>query len=139
VRASLAKALKKYFSVCKKYSPYPLFETSLAVRGQHPMNEFTRYTQIPVEEVKRITGIGFNGRPISENSRDGARSEKTSRMHIFDIFRMQTDGESLWLDTAASLEEGQARISELQTMNPGSYFLFNQKTQEKIFLNANKS
>ena len=100
------------------------------------MKEFTHYTQIPVEEVKRITGIGFNGRPISDNGREGARSQKTSRMHIFDVFQMQTDGESLWLDTAASLEEGQARISELQATNPGSYFLFNQKTQEKIFLNA---
>ena len=90
------------------------------------MSEFTRYTQIPVEEVKRITGISF----------DGKRIEGTSRIHIFDIFRMQTDGESIWLDTAGSHEEGQTRISELRAATPGNYFLFNQKSQEKTFFNA---
>jgi hypothetical protein len=58
-------------------------------------------------------------------------------VHTVDIFRIQMDGEPVWLDSAVSLEEGRAKISELMASVPGEYFLFCQRTQEKILITSN--
>jgi hypothetical protein len=58
-------------------------------------------------------------------------------VHTVDIFRIQPDGELVWIDSAISLEDGRARVFELMVDIPGEYFLFCQKTQEKIFVSAN--
>lgn len=55
-------------------------------------------------------------------------------MQTFDIFRIQPNGELLWLDAVDSLAEGKNRATEMSKTSPGRYFLFNQETREKIFV-----
>lgn len=47
-----------------------------------------------------------------------------------DIFRKDVQGNPLWLDCAADLQAARFRLSELATLTPGEYFVFDQRTQE---------
>nr|HEV7953657.1 hypothetical protein [Candidatus Acidoferrales bacterium] len=54
----------------------------------------------------------------------------------FDIFRMDASGAS-WLETAASLEEAEARVRKIAENIPGQYLVLNQKTGNKFFITLN--
>ena len=47
-----------------------------------------------------------------------------------DIFRKDVQGNPLWLDCAADLQAARFRLTELATLTPGEYFVFDQRTQE---------
>jgi hypothetical protein len=55
-------------------------------------------------------------------------------MQTFDIFRIQPNGELLWLDAVDTLADGKNRAIEMSKAIPGRYFLFNQETKEKVFV-----
>lgn len=57
-------------------------------------------------------------------------------MQTFDIFRIQPNGELLWVDAVDSLAEGKNRAIEMSKTSPGQYFLFNQETKEKVFVES---
>jgi hypothetical protein len=50
----------------------------------------------------------------------------------FDIFRVAPDGQLLWLEPAATLDEAKARVQDLGASNPGEYLIFSHKTGHKI-------
>jgi hypothetical protein len=62
-----------------------------------------------------------------------------NKVDTIDIFRIQPDGELVWIDSTVSLEDGRARVSKLMVNTPGEYFLFCQKTQEKIYVGKSNS
>ena len=45
-----------------------------------------------------------------------------------DIFRKDVQGNPLWLDCAADLQAARFRLTELATLTPGEYFVFDQRT-----------
>ena len=52
----------------------------------------------------------------------------------FDIFRTETNGGVLWIESVATLEDAQARVQELGMRSPGEYLLFNQETGNKLLI-----
>jgi hypothetical protein len=55
-----------------------------------------------------------------------------SRTPPFDIFRAERNGSVLWIGSAASVAEANARVQELGMRSPGDYVLLNQKTGDKL-------
>jgi hypothetical protein len=53
--------------------------------------------------------------------------------HAYDVLRMTEKGPE-WVDTAPDLEAAKAKIRERAKTNPGSYLLFNQRTQEQVLI-----
>jgi hypothetical protein len=47
-----------------------------------------------------------------------------------DIFRKDIQGNPVWLGCAADLQAARFRLTELATLTPGEYFVFDQRTQE---------
>jgi hypothetical protein len=47
-----------------------------------------------------------------------------------DIFRKDVQGNPVWLACAADLQAARFRLTELATLKPGEYFVFDQRTQE---------
>lgn len=52
----------------------------------------------------------------------------------FDIFRAETNGGVLWIESATTLEDAKARVQELAMRSPGEYLLLNQKTGNKLVI-----
>jgi hypothetical protein len=75
--------------------------------------------------------VSRNGVPKKEGSK--------AKVDTVDIFRIQSDGELVWLESAISVQDGRAKVSELMMNTPGQYFLFCQKTQEKIYVGSDGS
>jgi hypothetical protein len=53
---------------------------------------------------------------------------------LFDIFRIETNGGVLWIESAATLENAKARVQELGMRSPGEYLLLNQETGNKLVI-----
>jgi hypothetical protein len=53
---------------------------------------------------------------------------------LFDIFRTETNGGVLWIESAATLESAKARVQELGKRSPGEYLLLNQETGNKLVI-----
>jgi hypothetical protein len=51
---------------------------------------------------------------------------------LFDIFRTETNGGVLWIESAATLQDARARVQELGMRSPGEYLLLNQETGNKL-------
>jgi hypothetical protein len=54
----------------------------------------------------------------------------------YDIFWVDTDGTPVWLGPASTLADAWTQIQQLGATEPGNYFIFDQKTAEKIALRA---
>jgi hypothetical protein len=54
----------------------------------------------------------------------------------YDIFRVYSDGITLWLEPAMTMDDAKARIQLLGATQPGDHLIFNQKTAEKISLSV---
>jgi hypothetical protein len=91
----------------------------------------TYFEQVSLEEVTRIANLQMHGETAMRSPNVNPKSPK---MHLFDIFRIQEDGEPLWLDSALDMEQAEDMATKLMAKAPGQYFVFNQKTQEKIFI-----
>ena len=52
----------------------------------------------------------------------------------FDIFRTETNGGVLWIESAATLQDARARVQELGMRSPGEYLLLNQETGNKLVI-----
>jgi hypothetical protein len=91
----------------------------------------TYFKQVSLEEVRRIANLQAHQETAMRSSNVNPKSPK---IHFFDIFRIQADGEPLWLDSALDTEEARDMATKLMAKEPGQYFVFNQKTQEKIFV-----
>jgi hypothetical protein len=50
-----------------------------------------------------------------------------------DIFRVETGGVR-WLESAATLEDAEARVQELAVRAPAEYLVLNQKTGERLVI-----
>jgi hypothetical protein len=55
-------------------------------------------------------------------------------IHPFDIFKAETGGSVLWLESTATLEAAKARVKELAGSAPGGYFIVNQETGNRIYM-----
>jgi hypothetical protein len=58
---------------------------------------------------------------------------------LFDIFQMVPVDRVLWLGTAESLEEAQARIRELGAGSPGKYLVLCTRTGTGLIVNSSGS
>jgi hypothetical protein len=47
-----------------------------------------------------------------------------------DIFKKDVQGNPVWLACAEDLQAAQFRLTELATLTPGEYFVFDHRTQE---------
>jgi hypothetical protein len=50
----------------------------------------------------------------------------------FDIFKAEPDGNVLWRESAATIEEARARAREMAVVAPGEYFILSQQTGNKL-------
>jgi hypothetical protein len=50
-----------------------------------------------------------------------------------DIFRQETYGTPVWIESCPDLESAKARITVLALSKPGEYFIFSAKTGHKQF------
>jgi hypothetical protein len=56
----------------------------------------------------------------------------------FDIFRIDAGGVR-WLESAASLEEAEARVQKIAQKIPGQYLVLNQQNGSKLFITLNSA
>ena len=49
-----------------------------------------------------------------------------------DIFRKDDRGNPIWLDCVADLKTARSRLSELASVIPGEYFVFDQQTHQIV-------
>lgn len=49
-----------------------------------------------------------------------------------DILKRQTDGSFVWIEVASEMHIAEQRISQLASMAPGEYFVFDQRTQQIV-------
>ena len=49
-----------------------------------------------------------------------------------DILRRHDDGSFIWLETAHNIEMAKARLEVLCARTPGSYFVFDHKSQQIV-------
>lgn len=49
-----------------------------------------------------------------------------------DIFRKDVRGDLVWLDCVNDLESARFRMDQLALVNPGEYFVFDQRTQQIV-------
>jgi hypothetical protein len=49
-----------------------------------------------------------------------------------DIFRKDVRGNIVWLESATDLETARSRLSQLASVIPGEYFVFDQRTQQIV-------
>jgi hypothetical protein len=54
---------------------------------------------------------------------------------FLDIFRIES-GDLWWCEAAASMENARARIEKLAQSSRGSYFIFNQKSGERVHVSV---
>jgi DNA-binding NarL/FixJ family response regulator len=66
-------------------------------------------------------------------------SVKVQSMEPFDIFRVLDNDELAWLGSSATIEEATAQVEVFGATHPGSYIIFDQKTESKTILVAKAS
>jgi hypothetical protein len=54
----------------------------------------------------------------------------------FDIFQVEVGGSVLWQGLAASLEEANQRVKELQVRAPAQYMVISLRTGGKLLINS---
>jgi hypothetical protein len=47
-----------------------------------------------------------------------------------DIFKQDLAGNPIWVDAAGDLENARGRLSQLVSVFPGDYFIFDQRTRQ---------
>ena len=64
------------------------------------------------------------------NSSEAAR--RLMRAPHLDILKRQRDGSFLWIEAASDLRVAEERILRLAEMDPGEYFVFDQRSQQIV-------
>ena len=54
----------------------------------------------------------------------------------FDIFRIATDGDPVWIEAAQSLDAATARVNALREIVPCDYMILSQRTGKRIVFTA---
>lgn len=49
-----------------------------------------------------------------------------------DILKRQVDGSFVWIEAASDLRVAEERISHLACLDPGEYFVFDQRSQQIV-------
>jgi hypothetical protein len=49
-----------------------------------------------------------------------------------DILKRQKDGSFVWIEAASDAEVAEERLSQLASISPGEYFVFDQRTQQIV-------
>ena len=58
---------------------------------------------------------------------------------LFDLFREEDNGNICWLGTVQDVEAGKKKARELMAFTPGRYFVFNQITGNKLYVQQENS
>src|ERR1700747_3565007 len=81
-----------------------------------------------IPEVKRVLNV-CNARRSPLNGRVGYRKAqrlcrvKATMLPPFDIFRVEADGGTLWIKSAADLKSARLAVKELMASSPGEYLI----------------
>lgn len=98
----------------------------------------THFEEVPLEVVKKVVEKNQAGTKarMGPNDKDSPGIQlKGKTMSVpFDIFLTETNGGVLWIGTAETVEDAQARVRELASRSPGEYFLLNQKTGNRLVI-----
>jgi hypothetical protein len=54
----------------------------------------------------------------------------------FEIFRVCSDDQPLWLESATALDRARLRVEELGAWNPGEYLIYCHESGDQISINA---
>lgn len=54
------------------------------------------------------------------------------RAHHLDILKRQGDGSFVWIEAVNDLRVAEERISKLALVDPGEYFVFDQRSQQIV-------
>ena len=55
-----------------------------------------------------------------------------------DILKRQSDGSFIWIETVADIESARHRLNVLVGVNPGEYFVFDQRQQQIVATTAQR-
>jgi hypothetical protein len=68
-----------------------------------------------------------NGTQIAVNER-----RLKMRSPVYNLFTEDARGNPVWLDAVADFEAARIRLTQLASVNPGEYFIFNLRTQQIV-------
>jgi hypothetical protein len=51
---------------------------------------------------------------------------------VYNLFTEDARGNPVWLDAVADFEAARIRLTQLASVNPGEYFIFNLSTQQIV-------
>lgn len=60
------------------------------------------------------------------------RQRRLMRAPHLDILKRQKDGSFLWIEAASDLRAAEERLLRLAEMDPGEYFVFDQRSQQIV-------
>jgi hypothetical protein len=55
----------------------------------------------------------------------------------YDIFRMEPNGSSCWLQAVSTLDDAKARIQAMAAISPGEYLIVSQRTGNRLVMKFN--
>ncbi len=107
----------------------------------------THFEQVPLEMVKKIaivdeeteTSERAETNKVEEKNIDvPASPPKGSQVmnSSFDIFQVEANGSVLWQGSAENMEQGKARVKELQMRAPAPYMIVSLKTGSRLHINS---
>jgi hypothetical protein len=67
-------------------------------------------------------------------TRAGKQSPNNHMVKDFDIFLGVDNEEHIWVESAGSLEEAEARVRELALTRPGKYLVIGHKTGDRVVI-----
>jgi len=109
----------------------------------------THYQQVPLEIVKKIAKVDEQQeiaertesvKNLEENTIEASGAAPAAGLKItnssVDIFLVEPNGCVLWQGLAATMEEAEQRVKELQLRSPGQYMVVSLKTGSKLLFKS---
>jgi hypothetical protein len=54
------------------------------------------------------------------------------RLPVYNLFTENPHGNPVWLDALADFDAARIRLTQLASVNPGEYFIFNLRTRQVV-------
>ncbi|MGB7727935.1 MAG: hypothetical protein WBL50_07885 [Candidatus Acidiferrum sp.] len=76
---------------------------------------------------------------VTEPAKNGLEIMRLVMVPQFDIFRVLSDKEPLWIEAAMTLEDAITRVRQIGAVQSGKYFIHSQKTHVEIAMTVRRS
>ncbi len=86
--------------------------------------------------VIRFHALSFGDLCVYEQTGFTWGTSIQSMVEPFDIFRVSSDDQPLWLETVTALDRAQLRVEELGATSPGEYLIYCHESGDQISINV---